>query len=428
MTAIPRASTDEIAAQHMAAMVIAEALRMNAEKQRAQQAMADDDPRAAHIKWAREAIAKAQPKPHELWPEPLTLEQLEAMELPETEWLVKHIVAERSVIAIGAQPKATKTWLGLDLMISIASGTQFLGKFDTCCKPQHVVIFCAEDALVSVRRRIRALCNGRGWTGADYKEIFNRVHIFPRQRIDLCDEETLVRFAAAIHMHVPEGPAAIMLDPLIDVAHIDDENKASEMKNAADKFRILRDIFGASVVFVHHMVKSGGDKQGKGPQRRGGQSLRGSGSLHGAVDGGIYMTDVNETEHSCNVAVETRDGQAAFPFSLKLAIQDDAQGKAFDARWQTDSPDVLALPAGAPERRASKGDQAEELEERIVAHLISVHEQAQRSGIRAPIQTRDTIRVVVKKGSLQVAAALKSLLQKGVVKHTTRDGWGVADT
>jgi len=44
-------------------------------------------------------------------------------------WLVEQLWGASSVGLIGGAPKCSKTWLGLDLALSVATGTACLGKY-----------------------------------------------------------------------------------------------------------------------------------------------------------------------------------------------------------------------------------------------------------------------------------------------------------
>ena len=44
-------------------------------------------------------------------------------------WLVEQLWSDSSVGVIGGAPKCSKTWLGLDLALSVATGTACLGTF-----------------------------------------------------------------------------------------------------------------------------------------------------------------------------------------------------------------------------------------------------------------------------------------------------------
>ena len=58
-------------------------------------------------------------------------------------------------------PKCAKTWLGLDMALSVATGTPCLGKYNV---PERgpVLVYLAEDALRAVRERIDGMARHRG--------------------------------------------------------------------------------------------------------------------------------------------------------------------------------------------------------------------------------------------------------------------------
>src|SRR5512145_1737128 len=68
-------------------------------------------------------------------------------------WLVEHLWGVSSVGVIGGAPKCSKTWLGLDLALSVASGTACLGKY-AVPQPGPALVYLAEDALPVVRERV----------------------------------------------------------------------------------------------------------------------------------------------------------------------------------------------------------------------------------------------------------------------------------
>ena len=68
-------------------------------------------------------------------------------------WLVEQLWGDSSVGLIGGAPKCSKTWLGLDLALSVATGTACLGKY-AVPQPGPVLVYLAEDAL-PVRPRAR---------------------------------------------------------------------------------------------------------------------------------------------------------------------------------------------------------------------------------------------------------------------------------
>ena len=76
-------------------------------------------------------------------------------------WLVEQLWGDSSVGVIGGAPKCSKTWLGLDLALSVATGTACLGRY-AVPQPGPVLVYLAEDALAVVRERVEGMARHRG--------------------------------------------------------------------------------------------------------------------------------------------------------------------------------------------------------------------------------------------------------------------------
>src|SRR5262245_52452857 len=76
-------------------------------------------------------------------------------------WLVEGLWGASSVGVVGGAPKCAKTWLGLDLALSVATGTTCLGRY-AVPEPGLVLVYLAEDALPVVRERIAGMAQHRG--------------------------------------------------------------------------------------------------------------------------------------------------------------------------------------------------------------------------------------------------------------------------
>src|SRR6202453_2947215 len=76
-------------------------------------------------------------------------------------WLVEELWGASSVGVIGGAPKCAKTWLGLDMALSVATGAGCLGKY-AVREPGPVLVYLAEDALPVVRERIEGMARHRG--------------------------------------------------------------------------------------------------------------------------------------------------------------------------------------------------------------------------------------------------------------------------
>ena len=62
---------------------------------------------------------------------------------------------------IGGAPKCSKTWLALDMSLSVATGTACLDRYEVP-EPGPVLIYLAEDSLAIVRERVEGIARHRG--------------------------------------------------------------------------------------------------------------------------------------------------------------------------------------------------------------------------------------------------------------------------
>ena len=72
---------------------------------------------------------------------------------PLAQWLVQGLWSDQAVGILGAEPKCCKSFLALDLAVSVASGAPCLRQF-AVWHTGPVLLFPAEDSLAMVRRRL----------------------------------------------------------------------------------------------------------------------------------------------------------------------------------------------------------------------------------------------------------------------------------
>ncbi len=121
-------------------------------------------------------------------------------------WLVEELWGASSVGVIGGAPKCAKTWLGLDMALSVATGTACLGKY-AVPEPGPVLVYLAEDALPVVRERIEGMARHRG---LDLGQVAIDVITAPVLRLDR-DRD---RSAALGDNHERLRPRLLLLGPL----------------------------------------------------------------------------------------------------------------------------------------------------------------------------------------------------------------------
>jgi AAA domain len=218
-------------------------------------------------------------------------------------WLVEQLWGEASVGVIGGAPKCAKTWLGLDLALSVATGTACLGRY-AVPQPGPVLVYLAEDALPMVRGRVAGMARHRGLDLAAVD-----VHVITAATLRLDREPHRGQLAATVRRL---RPRLLLLDPLVRL-HAIDENHAGEVAALLAYFRSLQRQFALSVVLVHHTRKNaaGGVTAGQG--------LRGSSDIHAFGDSNLYLR--RSREHLV-LTSEHRAAAAAPPVSLQLVASD----------------------------------------------------------------------------------------------------------
>jgi hypothetical protein len=214
-------------------------------------------------------------------------------------WLVEPLWGESSVGVIGGAPKCAKTWLGLDLALSVATGTACLGRY-AVPRPGPVLVYLAEDALTVVRERVEGMARHRGLKLADVD-----IHVItvPSLRLDREPHRNrLLETARQLR------PRLLLLDPLVRL-HGVDENNATEVAGLLAYFRTLQRQLDLSVILVHHTRKNavGGVAAGQG--------LRGSSDLHAFGDSNLYL---RRQEQRLVLSSEHRAAPASPPVSLEL--------------------------------------------------------------------------------------------------------------
>lgn len=213
------------------------------------------------------------------------------------QWLIEGLWARSAIGLIGGVPKSCKTWLGLDMAVSVASGTPALDHF-----PIHAtgpaLVYLAEDGLPQVRGRIEALCRHRA---IDMRDLALHVITAPAVRLDLAiDQGRLARTIAALK------PRMVLLDPLVRMHRLD-ENSAAEISGLLGYIRELQRRFDVAVVLVHHASK----KQRAHP----GQALRGSSDLHAIGDSNAYLAHRNA---QLILTIEHRSAASKEPMAIEL--------------------------------------------------------------------------------------------------------------
>jgi len=300
--------------------------------------------------------------------------EIEVDEAPER-WLVEQLWADAAVGWIAGSPKACKSWLALELAVSVASGTPCLGRFEVTAQGP-VLVYLAEDALAQVRERVSGLCVSRG---LDLRTLDLHAITTPSLRLDTSkDQDRLRRTVRDLR------PRLLVLDPLVRLHRLD-ENSAGEVSALLSFLRELQRAFDLALVLVHHTRKN----VATGVQA--GQALRGSGDFHAWSDSSLYLRRQRDV---LTLAVEHRSHPAPDSVGLRLLTEPAPHLEIVEA--EPAIPRAPAVPA---------------LTERVMAQLRA-GEALTRAALRQQLAVKNE----------RLGAALAELESSGQIARAD-DGW-----
>jgi hypothetical protein len=267
-------------------------------------------------------------------------------------WLIDGLWSADGVGVIGGAPKGGKTWLALDLAVSVATGTAALGRFPVP-QPGPVLLYGAEDAPADLRARLAAIATarGRGLGDLDLGLI-----VVPSLRLDAARDRARLR--ATLDRY---RPRLLLLDPLVRLHRID-ENSAGEMSALLGELRALQRAYQLALVLVHHLRKYAGARGADG------QALRGSGDLHAWGDSNLYL---RRRDRQLVLTIEHRAAPAPPPCRLELATDPVPHLRVVDAESAAD-----------PQAAAGVADQ-------ILTALAAAPVPLSRDDLRAALRTRN---------------------------------------
>jgi hypothetical protein len=191
---------------------------------------------------------------------------------PQTQWLVEELWTDQAVGILGGEPKCCKSFLALDVAVSVASGAACLRQFPVR-RSGPVLLFPAEDSLAVVRGRLEGIAAA---AQVPFGSLPVQVITAPSLRLDT--EPYRQRLSRTVQ---EQRPVLLILDPLIRLHRVD-ENDATQIATLLSYLRQLQRQFQLAVMLVHHARK---DSHASRP----GQALRGSSELHGWGDSNLYM-------------------------------------------------------------------------------------------------------------------------------------------
>jgi len=316
--------------------------------------------------------------------EPLPVSRVGELQEPDEQprWLVESLWSRAAVGFVAGQPKLGKTWLALDLALSVATDTPCLDTFPVA-EPGNVLVYLAEDHPRVVRQRLAGLCQHRGIALEHVA-----VHVITADTVRLDLERDRERLTDTVQLIQPR---LLVLDPLVRL-HRKDENHAGDVAELLAFLRQLQRAHDLAIVVVHHMRKS--------TAAHGGQALRGSGDFHAWTDSALYLRPAREA-----IALSAEHRGAPAPPSLQLQLCSRPDGSQTHLEilntGQSSIVPTSSPPAPLPDR------------------LLDILRP------NSPPLTRSQLREKLRVNNQRLGEVLADLQHRGVLRRSQR-GWSRA--
>lgn len=257
----------------------------------------------------------------------------------EVGWTIRDWLPKSTIAFVISPPGSFKTWLTLDLAISVASGLPFLGQYPVDGLGP-VMVLQQEDFLGDVNKRIGVILGQR--FGLEWRSDGNwfeapavprlPIYVHDARQLKFENTETVKKFAETVLMIKPR---LVIIDPLYSAT-----TSADFMAQAAERMFVLkqlRDRVGTSFVVVHHTSKGKGDKT-----RR--EQAWGSQFLNAFMETGWQVRPLEEGGKSIEVFRHFKTSGNPPPINLTFDLDPDVLGTyAVQTGGSNDSPEVKQI-------------------------------------------------------------------------------------
>lgn len=215
-------------------------------------------------------------------------------------YLVQGILTEGACGFIAGEPKCYKSWVGLDLALSVATGADFLGVFRVA-NPGPVLYIQEEDPAPTLKNRSAKIWVNKStdkfelvhnedeaglyWLPPEQDEAFDPdVNAYIQQGLVLSDEAWQLWLDETLAAGMDGEPYRLLIiDTLMMTAGEVDENRSQEMTTKIFKpLKVLSRKHNVAVQVIHHM--------GKSEKSRPGQRMLGAVANHAWAEDSIYLS------------------------------------------------------------------------------------------------------------------------------------------
>lgn len=174
-------------------------------------------------------------------------------------WMVEDWLPDKSITFLISPPESYKTWILLDLAVSVSAGVPFLGRYQVNDKGPTMIIQ-QEDSHTGLTDRLALIVEQKlGATANIDGDIWQvpcmpdlPIYVHPSRMLRFDNKKVLEELEKQIEAIKPK---IIMIDPLYSTtAQVD--NYMADLANQMMVLKTWRDKYGCSFVIAHHSKKN----------------------------------------------------------------------------------------------------------------------------------------------------------------------------
>lgn len=245
----------------------------------------------------------------------LGMEELAALRPPVP--LIEGVLDEQTTAVLAGQFGTFKTFIALDWLLCIATGTAWLGHAVPRARPVRLVV---GEGVAGLYARVRAWEKGKGVTVP--ADMFKAV----RGAVQLGRPEEVM---AVAELAREREEAVIAFDTLATCSDGLKENEADDMKKVHSAAGWIREHAGATTLLLHHAGHSG-------------ERARGNSALEDGADSSwfVQLTSPPDRHHARPRRLEhrkTKDAELSPPILVRFEQDDDRDHGGTGSGWLTAS-------------------------------------------------------------------------------------------
>lgn len=174
-------------------------------------------------------------------------------------WLVEDWLPDKSITFLVSPPESYKTWILLDLAVSVSAGVPFLGRYQVNDKGPTLIIQ-QEDSHTGLTDRLALIVeqklgavadiDGDTWQVPCMPDL--PIYVHPSRMLRFDNKKVLEELEKQIEVIKPK---VIMIDPLYSTTAAVD-NYMADLANQMMVLKTWRDKYGCSFVLAHHSKKN----------------------------------------------------------------------------------------------------------------------------------------------------------------------------